>query len=773
MADQTQRLEIATVKAEIGSDILSRFSNDAVGASPIPTGSGDIQNLKQVIVDIQEEGTEKISFATTIYPTTAAGIAGTTNGAIFLVRSADPDEIYAVYSNTAGVAVDTGKRALSATAIQTAMDVALESANAAEDSADLATARTARFLASVSTPPVIRDDGTPLQLGDRYLSTANQAEYIYKSSGWVANESQAAISGLSGDLADQADSAKGAALVGHNGKTVANALDSLQMSVNKTISTHERLAYMKRLALSLAIQHPEFDYLLNTLGVRFYPQALVIDEYAGKLLLIDGVEPSRTVLMYNWPSGTFDRMFFLSATLVSEGAIIKVENGVKYLYMRSTGDRLARWDITNYPASRSTIAPAAFGTSVVAGLCTTYRNGRWTLGDTTVDYTGLRSRGRFALFDDSFAIKGALDCGRWQLGIYAGQDGDTSMTKTQGICDTGYGIVACMGGQQLAANAESPYGSIGTRTFNYDGKMIGEALCTSAGLRAVLTSAYGLAPTQTEAEGIVCLSNGEVYSLIVTNGWGDAAAATQGMTILQEFDSRGADFSAAAIPRSQSLGDFGTLTTTPSGTQLVNFASPATPVTTVTQLITAMVQSGLKVFEWRPDQISILDVSGAAYAAGQTKARLEVFDSTRAYVTVTGFNYYYRARIRNTSGAWDEQQVSDPVHTQQYAFDGTKAGDLSFRNYNNDSLSLRMVNTSGTGILASLGTSGARIPNVYGVNGNFSGPVNIGAYTLTTLPSASAYPNALILVTNASGGAKWCMSNGIVWQIINTTTTVS
>lgn len=773
MADQTQRLEIATVKAEIGSDILSRFSNDAVGASPIPTGSGDIQNLKQVIVDIQEEGAEKISFATTIYPTTAAGIAGTTNGAIFLVRSADPDEIYAVYSNTAGVAVDTGKRALSATAIQTAMDVALESANAAEDSADLATARTARFLASVSTPPVIRDDGTPLQLGDRYLSTANQAEYIYKSSGWVANESQAAISGLSGDLADQADSAKGAALVGHNGKTVANALDSLQMSVNKTISTHERLAYRKRLALSLATRHPEFDYLLNTLDVRFYPQALVIDEYAGKLLLIDGVEPSRTVLMYNWPSGTFDRMFFLSATLVSEGAIIKVENGIKYLYMRSTGDRLARWDITNYPASRSTIAPAAFGTSVVAGLCTTYRNGRWTLGDTTVDYTGLRSRGRFALFDDSFAIKGALDCGRWQLGIYAGQDGDTSMTKTQGICDTGYGIVACMGGQQLAANAESPYGSIGTRTFNYDGKMIGEALCTSAGLRAVLTSAYGLAPTQTEAEGIVCLSNGEVYSLIVTNGWGDAAAATQGMTILQEFDSRGADFSAAAIPRSQSLGDFGTLTTTPSGTQLVNFASPATPVTTVTQLITAMVQSGLKVFEWRPDQISILDVSGVAYAAGQTKARLEVFDSTRAYVTVTGFNYYYRARIRNTSGAWDEQQVSDPVHTQQYAFDGTKAGDLSFRNYNNDSLSLRMVNTSGTGILASLGTSGARIPNVYGVNGNFSGPVNIGAYTLTTLPSASAYPNALILVTNASGGAKWCMSNGIVWQIINTTTTVS
>jgi hypothetical protein len=56
MADQTQRLEIATVKAEIGSDILSRFSNDAVDADPIPTETGDIQNLKQVVAEIKVDG---------------------------------------------------------------------------------------------------------------------------------------------------------------------------------------------------------------------------------------------------------------------------------------------------------------------------------------------------------------------------------------------------------------------------------------------------------------------------------------------------------------------------------------------------------------------------------------------------------------------------------------------------------------------------------------------------------------------------------------------
>ena len=209
MADQTQRLEIATVRAEIGSNITYRFNNDAIDAGGIPTESGDIPNLKQVILQLQEDGAEKISFATTIYPTTAAGIAATTNGAIFLVRSADPDEIYAVYSNTAGVAVDTGKRALSATAIQTAMDAALESANAAEDSADLAKSRTDRFLAPSATDPELRDDGTTLQIGDRYVNTVDQAEYIYKTDGWALNDSLAAIA----DLEDGSDPAKGAALI--------------------------------------------------------------------------------------------------------------------------------------------------------------------------------------------------------------------------------------------------------------------------------------------------------------------------------------------------------------------------------------------------------------------------------------------------------------------------------------------------------------------------------------------------------------------------------
>lgn len=55
----------------------------------------------------------------------------------------------------------------------------------------------------------------------------------------------------------------------------------------------------------------------------------------------------------------------------------------------------------------------------------------------------------------------------------------------------------------------------------------------------------------------------------------------------------------------------------------------------------------------------------------------------------------------------------------------------------------------------------------------FTGPIRPGSYLLTTLPSAAVWDGHLIDVVNATGGPKLCRSNGTVWQIVNTGTTVS
>jgi hypothetical protein len=68
-------------------------------------------------------------------------------------------------------------------------------------------------------------------------------------------------------------------------------------------------------------------------------------------------------------------------------------------------------------------------------------------------------------------------------------------------------------------------------------------------------------------------------------------------------------------------------------------------------------------------------------------------------------------------------------------------------------------------------TSGGQVVMPGGFYTNMPGKP--AQYTLTTLPSASTYTGYEIDVTNATGGSKRCRSNGTVWQILNTTTTVS
>ncbi|WP_454833227.1 hypothetical protein [Pseudomonas veronii] len=131
MTDQAQRLEIATVRAEIGSNITYRFNNDAIDAGGIPTDSGDIKNLKLIIKEIED----KASVSTSIYTTVADGLAATEDGGMFLVQSIEDDEIYVVWRKVGGLAVDTGKRALSSQSIEAYMVAAGASADEAEASA--------------------------------------------------------------------------------------------------------------------------------------------------------------------------------------------------------------------------------------------------------------------------------------------------------------------------------------------------------------------------------------------------------------------------------------------------------------------------------------------------------------------------------------------------------------------------------------------------------------------------------------------------------------
>lgn len=120
----------------------------------------------------------------------AEGLAGTPDQAIFLVQSDNAEEIYTVWKNNAGTAVNTGKKAISSEAVLEAVTAAQAAAEDASDSAQIAETLTEGIIPPQSTAPTTRVNGTPLQIGDSYLNTIDQLEYVYKSSGWVARGSE-------------------------------------------------------------------------------------------------------------------------------------------------------------------------------------------------------------------------------------------------------------------------------------------------------------------------------------------------------------------------------------------------------------------------------------------------------------------------------------------------------------------------------------------------------------------------------------------------------
>lgn len=87
-------------------------------------------------------------------------------------------------------------------------------------------------------------------------------------------------------------------------------------------------------------------------------------------------------------------------------------------------------------------------------------------------------------------------------------------------------------------------------------------------------------------------------------------------------------------------------------------------------------------------------------------------------------------------------------------------------------IALMVDPNAGNALFGSTSDNGRDVVQAYG-SLSATGPLKIGQYTLTTLPSAATYSGCLIDVTNAASGPKTCRSDGAAWKIINTTTTVS
>ena len=152
--------------------------------------------------------------------------------------------------------------------------------------------------------------------------------------------------------------------------------------------------------------------------------------------------------------------------------------------------------------------------------------------------------------------------------------------------------------------------------------------------------------------------------------------------------------------------------------------------------------------------------------------------------SVSGAYFNREALLIGTAGASIPQDVPtatvghrfyNPTKTHYWQLTLTSIGDMALSFDGVGKITLKNDGTwqPATDGGAPVGTTALKFSQVNAIVGRYTGAVQCGQFTLATLPNAVTFSGYEIDVTDATGGSKRCRSNGTVWQILNTTTTVS
>ena len=506
------------------------------------------------------------------------------------------------------------------------------------------------------------------------------------------------------------------------------------------ISADASFAYKKKV-FPFPYRHPQYAEAVTRYG-SLYSQAFCIDIPADEILFVSA---SGAVTVFSWNTRAYKKTYNTAPAYVSESAIVKYVAGTRLLYLRGNGTLLA-FDITTTTQWQD-LAPSQT-IAVNAQRNFAEYAGEWVIALDNVNPIGFfRSRGYFGIYNSTFGRTGNVYLSPLQCGIQEGTPHEGTISKMQGMSFDGKTIYLGMGGYWNSASANKAYGAYGVRTFTRDGQVTGDYLLDPAKFISKLTS-LGYHPDHCENEGVQFVQEtNNLYTLMVglQDSSDPALASSEGLYVMQEFctDHDAIDFSDCATSIStidEIHRDGGVLFPRTGPTGLVNPLTGAS-FTSWVDIVDYMKSVDMSAFMYYSSNVTITDFNGVALPSGLL---VTIKNTNNSTFLVVAFNPDVTRTFRLVGGVQAEAQ-SKPT--------------MSF-----------LPTTTKT---LALGSSALEWSDVRSVLGTFTGPIKIGQYTLATLPSAATYNGCLIIVNDAVGGAKFCRSNGTVWQIANTTTTVS
>lgn len=188
---------------------------------------GDINTLNSQVATALADATNAVNTANAT-ATTANQAADTANAASAIANSLG-DQITAANTTASQAEADAQSALSQITSATNTANQALTTANGLQTQVDTASTNASNALSTANTAQTTANNAQTA--ADGALSTANGLNDQITAANTTANNAAAGLSAFESDLANQADTAKGTALIGHNGQTLRAKLNDMDTAI--------------------------------------------------------------------------------------------------------------------------------------------------------------------------------------------------------------------------------------------------------------------------------------------------------------------------------------------------------------------------------------------------------------------------------------------------------------------------------------------------------------------------------------------------------------
>jgi hypothetical protein len=373
--------------------------------------------------------------------------------------------------------------------------------------------------------------------------------------------------------------------------------------------------FKKSIFKQIPFKFPHYETIVEQEENSFiYPQSFTIDWENNEIFIL--YEPSlngsdkRWVVVYDLDTVQY-KTVFNAGNAGGEGIVVKNEQGVRYLYVKTTGTLLGKFNIDELPDPLSEITPVS-EFDVGLSFNFSYRDGVWLIEQAVPS----NKRTLLVYYDDEFNPIGSISV----IPEYTGYVNSTYIDyipKRQGLA-LGDGVIyTSVGGSYRPdlSDIPTPYTYYGVKILGTSGELLQEAVLNPKKLIDRLNN-LGFYADRTENEGIHVAPNGDVYSLLVHVLTSDPEITeNQGIIIFKEFsdeeDALNFKEEAQLYPMmKRSYIESGTY---PIGSDRVLYDPYLrTPLNTLDEILDFMAGTELKRFAVYSNELStpITDING-------------------------------------------------------------------------------------------------------------------------------------------------------------------